>query len=355
MSAPIGRAEAQQRANRIRAFRAELEALSAAGVVDLSAEEQQRVRQYHDRLLQQLATAYDIDSSDAAGRLSRGMQIASFFAAVALTAAVYSLVARFWGRLDLPMQATLLCAFPLIALACVEFAAQRDRTLYIASLFALVACGTYWLAVFVLSARLSIPVTPPALWGGALFGVALALSYGFRLILALSLLAFLLALAGSVFQASGVPWTAAVEFPEIITVAAFLLVVVTGQIGSVHRSFAPITRGVGLAVGFLGLLILSSAGAASLFPTPTWVTEAIYQLLMLVSGSVVLTVAVRRQWTESVYVAAAAMTVFLFGRYVDWFWTLLPRFVFFLILAGIAFGWLWALRRLRVRVHQGLA
>jgi hypothetical protein len=105
----------------------------------------------------------------------------------------------------------------------------------------------------------------------------------------------------------------------------------------------------------VGLLILSSAGAASLFPTPTWVTEAIYQLVMLVSGSAVLIVAVRRQRTESVYIAAAAMTLFLFGRYVDWFWPLLPRFVFFLVLAGIAFGWLWALRRLRVRVHQGLA
>src|SRR5512145_2247922 len=83
------RAEAQRRVHRIRAFRAELEALNAAGVAPLTQAQSEEIVRYHDALLQQLALEHDVDRTDAAGQLSRGMQIAAFIAAVALTAAVY--------------------------------------------------------------------------------------------------------------------------------------------------------------------------------------------------------------------------------------------------------------------------
>jgi len=101
------RAEAQRHVNRIRAFRAELEQLISNGIVSLTQEQRRAIDSHHDVVLRQLAAAHDVDRSDAAGQLSRGMRIASFFAALALTAAIYSLVSRFWGRLELPMQATL--------------------------------------------------------------------------------------------------------------------------------------------------------------------------------------------------------------------------------------------------------
>jgi hypothetical protein len=344
------RADAQRRVHRIRAFHAELDALTAAGVIALNEAARESITRYHDAVLSRLAAAHDIDRTAAAGQLSRGMQIASFFAALALTAAVYSLVSRFWGRMDVPLQATLLCAFPLMALVGVELAAQRERTLYIASIFALVANGTYWLAIFVLGEVLNVPIPALALWGGALFGLALALPYGFRLLLGGALVAFLLALSGSVFQAAGVPWTAAMEFPEPLTAAAFLLLAVAPRFGAIHQSFGPVTRAVAFTVGFLGLLLLSIAGPASLLPTPVGVTELIYQGLMLLASVGALLVGVRRQWPETVYIAAVALTIFLFGRFVDWFWDAIPRFVFFLLLAAMAFAWLLALRRLRTRL-----
>ncbi len=344
------RADAQRRVNRIRAFRAELDALTAAGAVSLTGAERENIARYHDALLRQLAAEHDVDRTEAAGQLSRGMQIASFFAALALTAAVYSLVSRFWGRLDLPLQATLLCAFPLIALVGVELAAQRERTLYISSIFALVAYGTYWLAIFVLGELLSVPVPAVALWGGALFGLSLALPYGFRVLLGIALLALLLALSASMFQAAGVPWTATLEFPEPLTAAAFLLLIVAPRFGAIHRPFARVTRVVAFSVGFLGLQLLSMAGPASLLPVPARVSELIYQGVILLASVSALVVGVRRQWRETVYIAAGSLTVFLFGRFVDWFWDAVPRFVFFLLLAGIAFAWLLALRRLRTRL-----
>ena len=344
------RIEAQRRVNRIRAFRAELEALAAADVARLTAEQRDEITRYHEALLRELASAHDIDRSEAAGRLSRGMQIAAVLAAVALTAAVYSLVARFWGGMDLPLQVTLLCVFPLAALIGVELAAQRERTLYVASIFAIVAFGTYWLAVAMLSVLLNVPLTPPVLWGGALFGVALALPYGFRVVFGAAIVALLVALSGSVFQAAGMPWTLVPEFPEIITAAAFMLAAVATRLGAGAASFAAVIRGVSLSIGFLGLLMLSTAGPASLLPTSSRVSEFIYQAIMLVATTGILVTAVRRQWIETVYIAAAAMTLFLLTRFVDWFWEALPRFAFFLILAAVAFAWLFALRRLRARL-----
>ena len=73
---------------------------------------------------------------------------------------------------------------------------------------------------------------------------------------------------------------------------------------------------------------------------------------LLFCSVIALAVGIRRQWRETVYIAAGSLTVFLFGRFVDWFWDAIPRFVFFLLLAAIAFAWLLALRRLRTRLTE---
>jgi hypothetical protein len=149
-----------------------------------------------------------------------------------------------------------------------------------------------------------------------------------------------------------VPWFATLEFPEPLTAAAFLLLIIAPRFGALHRPFAPVTRAIALSVGFLGLLLLSIAGPASLLPTPARVSALIYQGVVLLAALTALAVGIRRQWRETVYIAAGSLTVFLFGRFVDWFWDAIPRFVFFLLLAGIALAWLLALRRLRTRLTE---
>jgi hypothetical protein len=349
------RTAAQRRVNRIRAFRAELDALQADGVVTLSDDQRRAIDAHHQELLRTWSAQHDVDRSEAASQLSLGMRIVSFLAAVALTAAIYSLVARFWGRFELPLQATLLCAFPLVCLVAVELSAQRERSLYLASIFALAAFGTYWLAVGELSQLLGVPVTPPALWGGALFGLTLAIPYRFRLIFAGALAALLAAVAGTIFQLAGMPWTHVIEFPELIAVAAFMLALIGVRLQSQDPSFAAITRVVGFSCGFLGLLMLSTAGRVSLLPVPNRIAEAIYQVLIVMLGVVAMTVALRRRWNETVYVAAAALTLFIIVRFVDWFWDVLPPYLFFFLLAALAFAWLFALSRVRRRLSMEAA
>ena len=280
------------------------------------------------------------------------MRLLSLFGAATLTAAAYSLVERFWGRLDLPMQATLLAAFPLMALVGVELSARRERTLYVASLFALVAYGTFWLAVGVLSWTVNIPVTPPYIWAGVLFGVALAIPYRFHVILAFALAALAVAMAGTLFQVARTEWTQAFERPDFLTVAGFSLLLLMGPLGGVERSFARVTRLVAFVIGLLGLFALAEMPERSLLPIARPVVGGIYQGLTLAAAVAAIVLGVRRGWNETVGLASTILSLFLLTRFFDWFFDVLPRYVFFFILAAIAFIWLLVLKRLRARLAR---
>jgi hypothetical protein len=346
------RADAQKRVDQIHAFRAELAALKAAGRSPFTTDQETAVSDFHDRELLRLAAEYDIDRSERAGQLSAGMRLLSFFGAVTLTAAIYSLVARFWGRFDLPSQATLLAAFPLVALIGVELSARRERTLYIASLFALVAYGSFWLAVGVLSETLNVPVMPIFIWAGALFGLALALPYGFRVVLAVALTALAVAIPASLLAVAGLEWPLLFDRLELVTAAGFSLIVLSFPLVRVNRSFPAVTRLVGFFIGLLGLLVLSLNGRMSLLPVSPRASEVAYQALMFVVSVAVLVVSIRWGWRETLRLAAVMLTLFLLTRYLDWFWELLPRYVFFLILAAVAFASLVILRRFRARLAE---
>ena len=347
------REEAQRRVDRIEAFRAELDAITTSGLVTLTSDQRQAIATYHDGLLQQYAAQFDVDRTAAAGQLSRGMRLASFFGAATLTAAIYSLVDAVWGRLELPMQATLLCLFPLASLVGVELSARRERTLYIAALCATVAYGTFWIAVVVLSDLVNLPLSPLPIWAGVFFGLALALAYGFRLVLAAALLALVIALGGSMFQAAGIPWTIVFRRPDLATFFSFGLLGLARPMMRVDPSFGPATRLTALVPGFTGLLFLSTIGDMSLFPASNDTVQIFYQAVMFVTTVVALVIGVRRQMADVVRVAATALSLLLLTRFVDWFWDALPAYAFFFALAAMAFGWLLVLRRIRGRLSRG--
>lgn len=350
---PRGRDAAQYRANRIRTFREEMAALRAEGVELLSAEQEQALARHHDSVLGELRSRFDVDVTDTAGRLSRGMQIAAFFGALTLTAAIYALVARFWGDLDLPVQVGLLTLFPLLAVAGVDLTARREPSLYIASIFAAAAYGTFWLAAVMTARLLDLPVTVWVLWLGVVFGLALATVYGFRVVLLVALLATIVALAGTLFTVAGAPWTIARERLEPAMIAAFGLLLLAPGLEAASPGFGKLTRRVALTVGLLMLLSLSASGSVSVLPLPTQWIEGIYQGLMLLLSVAIIAISVSRRLPDLVNIASVGLAIFLVTRYVDWFWDSLPRYLFFLLLTAAAFVWLLLLRRLRSRVGGG--
>lgn len=345
------RLEAQRRADRIRAFRAELDQLRAEGGNPLSADQEARIAAHHDAVLAALAREFDVDRSASAEHLSRGLGAASFFGACALVAAVALLVTRWWGGLSMPAQVTLLTLFPMTALGGIEVAARREKTLYVAGLFALAACGTAWVAVWMLPRLLDLPFSALLLWPGILFGAAVALSYGFRVVLALTLAALVLAMAGAFFGAGGVPWTVAVERLEPIAVVAFAIALAAPRFAGAGEGFEAVARATGLLIGLGALLVLASVPGSSLLPFSPSASCYVYQALMLLTTLAWMGYGMTRQDRQTFTIAAVFLAVFLFVRYVDWFWDLVPGWAFFLVLAGLAFASIALLRRWRRRLE----
>ena len=60
-----------------------------------------------------------------------------------------------------------------------------------------------------------------------------------------------------------------------------------------------------------------------------------------------LTAGIRRRWTETVNLGAGFFGLLLLLRYVDWWWDLMPKYLFFLIVGGTAIALMLVLRRFR--------
>jgi hypothetical protein len=343
------RREAQARADQIRAFRRELQALEREGVFDLPVTERTALNTYHDQVLERLARDFDVDRSERAGQLSRGLRLASLFGAAALVAAITALVQRFWSGFSLPVQVTLLTAFPLAALAGVHLAAERERTRYVAGLFALVACGTAWFAIGMIARLLDLPMSELLLWPAGAFALAVALSYGFRLVFAIALAMFVVAAASVFFAAGGVPWPTLFERLEPLAATAFVLAGVARSVAAVGPGFADATRHTGVFLGLGALLLLSNLRGSSLLSFTPDVAMALYQVLFPIVAVAVLWRALGNSDGIGVAIATGLLALFLVVRYVDWFWDWLPAWAFFLILAAAAFAAIALLQTLRRR------
>jgi hypothetical protein len=346
---PDDRRAAQARADQIRAFRRELRTLADEDVLRLSAEQDAALAAHHDRVLAGLARDFDVDRSEREGQLSRGMRIASLLGAAALVAAVTALVNQVWGRLALPAQVTLLTGFPLAALAGVHLAAERERTRYVASLFALVSLGTAWFAIGMIARLLDLPLSELLLWPAAAFGLAVAVSYGFRLVFALSLVAFATAAASVFFAAGGVPWPVLFERLEPLMGSAFVLLAVSRHLAPLGEGFEDAARHAALVLLLGALLLVSNVPGLSLLASTPNTSRILYQVMFVPLAIGLLWRALRAGDTRGVNLVAAALALFILIRYVDWFWDWMPAWAFFLVLAGMAFASIASLGRVRRR------
>ena len=114
---PISKADAQKRADQIGSFRAELEIIENEKIAVLDDGQREAVTNYHESLLAQLSSTFDVDASVREKRLSLGMKIASFLGALGLAASVFFLFYQFWGRLPTYLQVLVLLAAPILGVA----------------------------------------------------------------------------------------------------------------------------------------------------------------------------------------------------------------------------------------------
>jgi uncharacterized membrane protein len=349
--------QAQARADQIRAFQSELALLQREGVMRLSGAAQDAVQQYHSGLLRGYAAEFDVDTSLDQKQLSWGMRLASLFGALALSAAVFFFFYRFWGGFGTPLQVGLLVAAPLLATLGVEFAARRERSLYFASLMALVAVACFVLNLSVLGQIFNITPSPNAFLAWAGFSLLLAYGYGLKLVLVLvagltCLMAWLSAQVGSW---SGLYWLSFGERPEHFILVGLAVSALGWREQLRFPGFAGIYRVYGLLVVFLAILILANWGRISYLPWSNTAIENGYQLLGFAGSALAVWLGIRRHWPGVVNLGSTFFVLYLYTKLFDWFWDWMPKYLFFLLLGLVAVSLLMVMRRLRARTGEAPA
>jgi uncharacterized membrane protein len=338
---------AQQRAAAILAFREELARLEAEGLVALDAAGRERIRAYHDATLAALASGGDVDLSATAARLSAGMRVATLLGTIALSAAYGFFVSAHWGGLAPVLQLALVTLPPLVLIVFTHVAASRDRSGYVASLVATVAAIAFAVNLGSLGQLLNLPDSRGALLAVGAFAMFLAYGYG----LTLPLIVGIGGIGGWLWTLGAIPlglwWRDGFAVIEPLLLVAVLALTVPAWIRGPAR-FAPWWRGMGAAALVLGLLLVEGNGNLSAFATAgPHTVELVYK----VAGAIVLTALVawgiRRDQRLVMQIGSAGAVLYLFMRLVDWFWDLVPKWLFFLLVGAFALAVLLVLRRVR--------
>jgi uncharacterized membrane protein len=347
MTAPT-RSEAQQRADEIRVFRAELARLEGEDVLRLQDAQRAAIERHHEALLARLARDHDIDRDVHAKRLSLGMRIASFLGAVALAASVFFLFRQFWGYFPVAAQVAILAAAALGSFALTCFAGAREGAGYFTKLAAMVAFACFVLDIAMLGQIFDITPSDKALLAWAAFAFLLAYAFDLRLLLAAGILCVIAFVSARTGTFGGVYWLDFGERPEDFFPAAAVVFAVPAVID--HRrfaGFAPIYRVFGLLSVFLPVLVLANWGQASYIPLDGGIVKGIYQVAGFALAGGAAWLGMRRGWSEVVNTGVAFFVIFLYTKLFDWWWDWMPKSLFFFVLALVAILLLMVLRRLR--------
>jgi uncharacterized membrane protein len=345
----LTKGQAQQRADRIDAFRSELGALERDGVLTLAPGDRARVDAYHTGLLEQLAGRFDVDRSERQRRMSLGMRIASLIGAVTLSAAVVLFFYRVWGVLATPAQLAVLALAPVLLLGTVEIAARRERTLYVASILAITATAAFVLGVTVVGVIFNMRPSPVAfaLWGA--FALMVAYTYGLRLLLAGGIAMVMVFLCMVAARAAGLDIGASIARPEPLLPAGASFFAASFLPANRRRAGFPETwRLAGTVAVLLPVIFLSTwSGVFSYLPWPERVVGPMYDVIGFVLGAAGIWFGIRAGWREVVRAAAGFLVIFAFAKCFDWWWDWMPRYLFFLLLGGLAVVVLVVLGRIR--------
>lgn len=349
----VSRSEAQRRADEIRVFREELARLRTEQVLSLTDEQQQAVSEHHEALLRTYAATFDIDRDQRSQRLSLGMRVASFLGALALAASVFFLCSQYWGLLPTPVQVTLLLAASQGTLLATLWIARRDLNGYFAKLAAMVAFACFVLNISMLGQMFNITPSDNAFVAWAALAFLLAYTFDLRLLLAAGILCVIAFVSARVGTWSGVYWIYFGERPENFFPAAALLFCVPLFVPHARfHGFAALYRIFALLTLLLSVLVLANWGALSYLTFEAETVERIYQVLGFALSAAAIWIGVRREWPDTVNTGTVFFVIFLYTKFYDWWWEIVPKFVFFLIVGLTSILFILVMKRLRTTALQ---
>ncbi len=231
-------------------------------------------------------------------------------------------------------------------------AAAREPSGYVASLLATVAAIAFAVNLGTLGQLYNLPDSRNALLAVGAFAMLLAYGYG----LTLPLLVGIGGIGGWLWTLGAIPlglwWRDGFGVIEPL-LAVGLAGTGGARVDSRPAKFAPWWRGMGATTLVLGLHAggeqrRCSAGLRP--PTCTRSRSATRSSAPLALTALVVW-GIRRDQRVVTQIGSAGAVLYLFMRLVDWFWDLLPKWLFFLLVGAFALSVLLVLRRLRrVRV-----
>ncbi len=346
---PPSKSEAQQRADQIKLFEKELALLEQEKVIQLSSEQHKDVSNFHKTLLSQYADTFDIDTSQQAKQLTLGMRIASFLGALALAASVFFLFYQFWGELSTTTQVVILIFAPLSTFIATLVISQREKTGYFAKLMGMVSFACFVLNLSMLGQIFNITPSDNAfvVWGALAFLIAYTCDV--RLLLVAGIICVIGFLSARMGAWSGMYWLHFGERPENFFPAAVILFLIP-QFLNHHRfwGFTSIYRVFGLLTLFIPILILSNWGAGSYLNVDGDFVEGIYQMLGFGLSAATIWLGIKKQWNPVVNTGNTFFVIFIYTKFYDWWWTLMPKYLFFLVIALTAMLFLFIFKRLRI-------
>ena len=344
------RIEAQQRADEIRVFALELERLERAGVVALTDAQRKAVKDYHQSLLVQYAQEYDVDRDARSKQLSLGMRVVSFLGALALAASVFFLFRQFWEHFSTIAQVVVLIAASLGTFAFTMWMQHRESSGYFTKLAAMVAFACFAINIAMLGQIFNITPSDKALVPWAALALLLAYTCDLRLLLAAGIVCITAFIAARTGTWHGMYWLDFGERPENFFPAAVLLYLVPQFIPHDRFSgFGPVYRVFALLTLFLPILVLGNWGWLSYLDFDSNVIEGSYQILGFVLSAGAIWLGARRQWGEVVNTGAVFFVIFLYTKFYDWWWEIMPKYLFFLVLGLTAVLLIFVMRRLRAK------
>jgi uncharacterized membrane protein len=345
--------KAQQRADRIAAFRAELAELEREQGLTLTAEQHSRLHAHLEGVLSMLSRQYGVDVTESAKRISWGMRLATLLGSVALFAAVVLFLQRIWGALPSAAHAPILVAIPLSLLTAAECAFRRGFDLYYTGLLALAAGVAFVMELDALGSIFNMAPSAHALLAWAAFAILVAYAYGLRLLLGAGLVLFCAYTASLWVAAGGGYWTSFLDRAgRLIPAAAALYFLPWLTARRDPHDFNFVYRLCGATTTLTALLILSERGDLGGSGLPARTLEALYQLAGLALSVGVAFHGLRLGRSGLVNLGAAAFVVFLFVRLQAWWWNWMPKYLFFLLIGLIALLLLFFFRRLRLRLSE---
>ena len=347
--------DAQKRVDRIDSFNEELSTLTQEGVLTLSKIQNDSIASYHSKLIESISQEFDINKTHKDKQLSIGMKISSFLGALALSSSLFFFFYQFWAYFSLYQQIAILVSSPLVLLAITAVVYRKDRSGYFTKIVASLSIVAFVLDISIFGNIFGITPSPNALFVISLLSFTLAYATNTRLILSFAIITLASFISAQMGTISGMYWIGFGYRPENFFLPAFILFMIPSILShKKYDGFDPIYRVFAMIIFFLPVLILSNFSSASYLSIIINNIEVLYQVIGFIVSAIAIWFGIRKGYTEVVNTGNTFFVLFLYTKFYDWWWSMMPKYLFFLIIGIVSVLFLTVLKRIKSKEEEGV-